>query len=86
MRKLGSLKLHDTVVMSDSELKHIVGGTGDPSTTEPGSEGTVQYTKCQEKSESECSGICFANGVKGTCGWTKEGELKGCTCATAQVG
>ncbi len=58
MKKFGKLKLHDTVVMSDSELKNIVGGTSDPSSTEAGGTGTPCFVSatCPGANSIECSG------------------------------
>ncbi len=68
MRKLGSLKLHNSVAMSDSELKNIVGGW-EP-TTPPGGTGTPA-SGCFGATKETCDGACmFDNGeTTGDCVW-----------------
>jgi hypothetical protein len=62
--------------MSDSELKHIVGGTGDPTTTGP----TECYVSviCEGGDPISCGGaLCYSTSDSVTCFPTKDGSKDG---------
>ena len=90
MKKLGKLRLHNSVIMKDCELKNIVGGepTMQP---DPGSTGTVGdfFADCSSfstKDSCDGGGNClwgFGGTGRGRCHW-HIGEIgQWCDCDPA---
>lgn len=73
MKKLKKFVLKsDVSILSAAEQFHLVGG-----------ESLIK--RCSNKSQEQCSGICYdSSGHQGYCGWVKK-EPARCACAVVYV-
>ena len=55
MKKLGRIHLHNDIVLSDNEMKKVLGGSGSTETSCSASCGntTIEITNCNGKCEAE---------------------------------